>query len=188
MYPLFLLFEAYRSPACDQFISKTVSLEGHLTICKERVKNNFLKKLYQLRDTLFDKLELFGIFYTDNQKLFNNMAIFDSETVLLENEKFKDTETPSGTGKHISILASTSSNSIQEPIFLCHPNPRDLIKSFTDALESLATHKKRSLGIQTDMKNKLARVLEVLSQRHSHYVGKDADDNYEISLTQFPQM
>ena len=37
--------------------------------------------MYQLRETLFEKFDSFGIPYTENQKLFSNMAIFDFEPI-----------------------------------------------------------------------------------------------------------
>ena len=64
-----------------------------MTNCKERVKHIFPKNVCQSRGTLFDKLDPFGIPHTDNQKLFNNMAVFDFESICVEDENLKDTET-----------------------------------------------------------------------------------------------
>ena len=99
----------------------------------------------RLRDALFDKCVSFGIPYADNQKLFNNMAQFEFESICVEDELLKDTETTTFIGKHIPISASIASNSIQEPIFLCYPNPCVLVSSFVDAVVNLATQSKAQM-------------------------------------------
>ena len=97
------LFKAFRCPTCDTYFQKTGNLERHLVRCSERVKHIYPKNVYQLRETLFDKLDSFGIQYTDDQKLFTNLAVFD-----FESEKFKNTETTTWIGKHVSISVSQS--------------------------------------------------------------------------------
>ena len=95
-------FKAYRCPSCDQF--EAGNLERHWTTCMEQVKQISLKKVHHLRETLFDKLGSFGIPCTDNQNFFNNMAIFKSESIYVENEIFKDIETTKWIEKHIPLL------------------------------------------------------------------------------------
>ena len=55
------LFKAFRCPTCDTYFQKTGNLERHLLRCSERVKHIYPKNLYQLRETLFDKLDSFDI-------------------------------------------------------------------------------------------------------------------------------
>ena len=64
--------QSFRCPNFDIFFNKTFNLERHLTTCSERVKNVYLKNVYQIRETIFDKLESFGIKYTSEKKLFIN--------------------------------------------------------------------------------------------------------------------
>ena len=71
------LFKAFRCPTCDTYFQKTGNLERHLVSCSERAKHIYPKNVYQLRETLFDKLDSFNMQYTDDQKLFNNLAVFD---------------------------------------------------------------------------------------------------------------
>ena len=104
--------------------------------------------MYQLRETLFDKLDSFGIQYTDDQKLFTNLAVFDFESICIPEEKFKNTETTTWIGKHAPISVSISSNLIAKPIFLCNSNPRDLVESFIDAVEGLATQSKTQMQLK----------------------------------------
>ena len=83
------LFKAFRSPTCDTYFQKTGNLERHLVRCSERVKHIYPKNVYQVRETLFDKLELFGIQYKDDQKLFTNLAVFDFESICIPEEKIQ---------------------------------------------------------------------------------------------------
>ena len=195
------LFKAFRCPTCDTYFQKTGNLERHLVRCSERVKHLYPKNVYQLRETLCDKLDSFGIQYTDDQKLFTNLAVFDSESICIPEEKFKNTETTTWIGKHVPITVSISSNLIAKPIFLCNSNPRDLVESFIDAVEGLATQSKAQmklnfLEIETAIKSKLTRTLESLNERRCRnqlvFEIEDhcfEDDNEEKDAsTQFLQM
>ena len=55
------LFKAFRCSTCDTYFQKTGNLERHLVRCSERVKHIHPKNVYQLRETLFDKLDSFDI-------------------------------------------------------------------------------------------------------------------------------
>ena len=55
------LFKAFRCSKCDTFFSKTGNLEQQLVTCGDRVKHIYPKNGYQLRETLFEKLDAFNI-------------------------------------------------------------------------------------------------------------------------------
>ena len=112
------VFQSFRYPNCDTFFSRTFNLERHLATCDERVKNIYRRNAYQIRGTLFDKLDFFGIKYTSQQKLFRNLAIFDFEPICVQEKFFKDTKTTTWIGKYVPIPVSFSSNLVEEPIFL----------------------------------------------------------------------
>ena len=137
--------------------------------CSERVEHINPKNLYQLRETLFDKLDSFDIQTTDDQKLFTNLAVFDFDSICIPAEKFKNTETTTSIGKHVPISVSISSNLRAKLIFLCISNPRDLVESFIDAVEGLATESKtqmklKFLEVETAIKSKLTRTLDSLNE------------------------
>ena len=164
------LFKAFRCPTCDTAFQNTGNLERHLVRCSERVKHIYPKNVYQLRETLFDKLDSIDIQYTDDQKLFSNLAFFDFESICIPEEKFKNTETTTRIGKHVPISVSISSNLIAKRMCLCNSNPRDMVESFIDAVESLATQSKaqmklKFLEVETATKIKLTRTLESLNER-----------------------
>ena len=81
--------KAFRCPTCDTYFQMTGNLERHLVRCSERVKHISPKIVYQLRETLFDKLDSFGIQYKDDQKLFTNLAVFDFESICIPEEKIQ---------------------------------------------------------------------------------------------------
>ena len=164
------LFKAYRCSTCNQFFNKTGNLERHLVICKDRIKHVYTRNVYQLRETLFDKLDFFSIPYTKEQQLFKDLAVFDFESICVREEQFKDTETIQWIGKHVPISASISCNLIETPIFLCNSNPRDLVESFVVALESLAAQSKAQMKLQfldidTSIKSRLYAIFAVLNER-----------------------
>ena len=155
------------------FFSKSGNLERHLVTCSDRVKHIYPKNVYELRETLFEKLDAFNIPYRSDQKLFKNLAIFDFESICVkEANSYKQTETTTWIGKHVPISVSTSSNLIPEPIFLSNANPHYLISSFTTALEGLATQSKAQMKlnfieVETAIKIKLCAILEQLNQRRN---------------------
>ena len=165
----YALFKAFRCPTCFTYFQKTGNLERHLVRCSECVKHKYPKNVYQLQETLFDKLDSIDIQYTDDQQLFGNLAVFDFESICIPEEKFRNTETTTWIGKHVPISISISSNLIATPNFLCNSNPRDLVELFIDAAEVLATQSKtqmkmKFLAIETAIKSKLTRTREPLDE------------------------
>ena len=160
------LFKAFRCPTCDTYFQKTGNLERHLVRCSERVEHIYPKNVYQLQLTIFDQFDSFNIQYTDDQKLFSNLAVLDFESICIPEEKFKNTESTTRIGKHVPISVSISLNLIVTAIFPCNSNPRDVVESFIYAVEGLATQSKaqmklKFLEIETAIKSKLTRTLGI---------------------------
>ena len=163
------------------------------------MKNIYPKKVYQIRETFFDKLNSFGIKYTKAQKLFKNLTLFDFESICVQEETFRDTNTTTWIRKHVPISVSISSNLVEEPIFICNSDPHHLVASFIGALENLASQSKTKmkntfLDIETTLKVKLGSILEKLTQRHNRResarfeMSQDDCDNEICASTQFLQI
>ena len=171
----------FRCPNCDTFFNKTFNLERHLTTCSERVKKVYPRIVYQIRETLFDELDSFGINYTSEQKPFIDLEIIDFESFCVQEETFRDTITTTWVGKHVPISVSISSSLVEEPIFLCNSDPHHLVASFIGVLENLASQSKAKmknsfLDIETTKKIKLGSILEKLTQCHNRREQADLDD------------
>ena len=153
--------------------------------CSERVKHVYPKIVYQLRETLSEKLDSFNIPFGKEQKLFENLSVFDFESTCVKEETYKETETTKYFGKHVLISVSISSNLMPEPSFLCISDPRRIVFSFISALEGVATQSKAQLKlkfseVETAIKFKLSSILEQFNQRHSQRERvSDCDDNDE---------
>ena len=189
------VFQSFRCPNCGTFFNRTFNLERHLTTCSERVKNVYPRNVYQIRETLFDRLDSFGIKYTSEQKHFKNLAIFDFESICVREETFRDTITTTWIGKHVPISVSTSSNFVEEPIFICNSDPHHLVASFIGALENSATQSKAKmknlfLDVKTTIKVKLGSIWQKLTQRHNRWEQADLIDcdNETCASTQFLQI
>ena len=50
------VFQSFDCPKCDNFFIRTFNLERYSTTSSERVKNVYPRNAYQIRETLFDKL------------------------------------------------------------------------------------------------------------------------------------
>ena len=175
------VFQAFRCPNCDTFLNKIFNLERHLNTCSEREKNVYPGNVYQIRETLFDKLDSDGIKFTSEQKLFKYLAIFDFESICVQEETFRDTNTTTWIGKFVPISVFISSNLVEEQIFLCNSDPPHLVAFFIGGLENLAFQSKARrknlfLNIETTVKNKLGSILEKLAQRHNRREQAGLDD------------
>ena len=102
------LFKTFRCTTCDTFFTKTGNLERHLVTCSDRVKHIYPKNVYELRETLFEKLDAFSIPYKNEQKLFKNLTIIDFESICVKEDSYKQTETTTWIGKHVPISDSIS--------------------------------------------------------------------------------
>ena len=163
------------------------------------MKNVYPRIVYQIRETLFDKLDSFGIKYTSEQKLFKNLAIFDFESICVQEETFRDTKTTTWIRKTVPIPVSISSNLLEEPIFLCNSYSHHLVTTFVGALEKFASQSKAKmknlfLDNETIIKIKLGRILEKLTQRpigreNARFdMSQDDCDNEICASTQFLQI
>ena len=159
------------------------------------MKNVYPRNVYQTQETPFDKLDSYGIEYTNEQTLSKNLAVFDFESICVQEESFKGTKTTKWIGKHFPISVSISSSLVKEPIFLCNSDPHHLVTSFVGASENLALQSKTILDIQffdiqITIKIKLGSILGKLTQRHIRREQVDLDDcdNKIWTSTQFLQI
>ena len=102
------------------------------------------------------------------------MAIFDFESICVPTEdELKETNTTSWIGKHESISVFISSKLIEEPLFLCDKDPKNLIIFFVESLEELANKTKTEMqtkfaSIQEIIKSRVKAIFEKLNERKGH--------------------
>ena len=164
------VFKTFRCSTCNFFFTRRSNLQRHMLKCEELVKNIFPKSIYQLRETLFDKLRAFDIEVADGDTLFNNFAVFDFESICVKNSKLVDTKTTTWVGKHEPFSVSITSNLLKEPIFICNTEPQSLVSAFINSVESLAEKNKLEMNLKfhdiaTRIKEKLERVLSAMNTR-----------------------
>ena len=133
-------FNKYRCPTCDKIINHKGHYNVHLTSCDDRIKHKYPTTCYKLKDTIFEKLETLDIHVPKEHQLFKNLAVFDFESICvpLREEEMHNTDTTKWLGKHIPISVSLSSNLLQDPIFLCNSDPKQLVEEFVENLNTLS--------------------------------------------------
>ena len=94
-------FKCFRCPSCDTFFNKSDNFNKHLLRCKDRVKHIYPKNVYELCETLFEKLEGFSLPVSEDNKLFNNLAIFDFDSICVPTYYYLDWETRSNFSLYI---------------------------------------------------------------------------------------
>ena len=168
------LFKCFRCPSCDTFFKRSEFLNKHLLRCKDRVKHIYPKNVYELRETLFEKLEGFSLPVSEDNKLFNNLAIFDFESICVPTEELKETQTTTWIGKHVPILVSISSNLNDEPIILYKKDPQNLIIDFVSKLELLDKKSKLEMrtkfqDIEVAVNERMKKIFDQLNERGENY-------------------
>ena len=163
------------------FFKRTFNLERHLTTCSERVKDIYPRKVYQIQKTLFDKLYSFGIKCTSQQKLFKNLAVFDFESIGVQEETFKDTKSTTWIPKHFPISVSISSNFVKDPFFLYNSNAHHVNASFIGALEGLASQSKTQTKLSSFTSKQQLRLNWAASGRNSPNVKTDGSTREGLS-------
>ena len=128
------------------------------------------------------------------KKFFTNLANFEFYFNLYETGELQGYRNNNRVWEAHPMFGVISPNLIQEPISFCGLDLCDWVSSLIDALEILATQNKCQMKMnffqfERTIKNKLARVQEVINQRRSYCVGIEAeDDNFKNSSLQFLQM
>ena len=98
--------------------------------------------------------------------------MFDFESICVQEETFRGTNTRTWIGKHIPISVSISSNLVEEPILLYNSDPHHLVASFIGALESLVSQTKAQmkllfLDVEATITFRLGSMFEKFMQRHN---------------------
>ena len=124
--------------------------------------------MYQLRETLFDRLDSFDIRYSNDQKFFKYMEKFDLYSIEgKENPHYRYYNLDRYALSNICInfvqLAWTNS-------FSCSSNPGALVESTDDTIDGLETKSEaqkwfKFLEIETIVKSKLNQFFFAPSQR-----------------------
>ena len=167
-------FRCFRCPSCDTFLKRSEFLKKHPLRCEDRVKHIYPNNIYELRETLFEKLEEFNLLVSEDNKLFKSLALFDFQSICVPREELKEPQTTTWIGKHHPISVFISSNRIDEPIFLYNKDPQNLVIDFVSKLELLA--EKSKLGMRTKFQdNEVAvndrkkKIFDQLNERGKNY-------------------
>ena len=194
-------FKCFRCPSCDCFFNRSDNFNRHLLTCKDRVRHIYPKNVYTLRKTLFEKLDGFNIPVSKDNTLFNNLAIFDFESICVPSVELKATQTATWIGKHVPISVSISSNLIDEPIFLYNKDPQKLIIDFVIKLELLAEKGKLEMrtkfrDVERVVNERMSKIFQELNERcrnlsteNFEYEDEYIEDTEETDMsTQFLRM
>ena len=139
------------------------------------MKHIYPKNIYELCKTLFENLEGFNLPVSEDNKLFNNLAIFDFESICVPTEELnRGTQTTTWIGQHVPISVSISSNLIDEPIFLYKKDPQNLIIDFVSNLELLAEKSKLQMrtkfqDIERAVNERMKKIFDQLNERGKNY-------------------
>ena len=134
------LFHRYKCVTCGKFFNHRGHLNRHTKLyCSDSVRNIYPGKIYNITQTIFEKLEEIGITVDKNDRLFSNFAIFDFETICSAKHQQESTATFQYVGKHIPVSVSICNNFMSlEPLFIHNSDPQQLVIDFINYLEKLS--------------------------------------------------
>lgn len=106
-------FTAYakkiQCPVCDRHFKRLADIKRHMKICSNITKYKLPGGMFQGEQSIFEKMEEFGIVYSKEEQFFPWFAVFDFEAIL---EKIHENNSPklTWTAKHCPISVSICSN------------------------------------------------------------------------------
>ena len=68
------IIAVFQSFGCDTFFNGAFNLERPFTTCSERLRNIYPSNVYQSQETLFDKLDAFGVNYKPQKETFQKLS------------------------------------------------------------------------------------------------------------------
>ena len=115
-------------------------------------------------------MESFNITVSKNNKLFNNLAIFDFESKCVSTDKLKATQKTTWIGKHVPISAYISSKLISGPIPLYNNDPQNLIIDFVSNHELEMSTK--SQDIEVAVNERMKKNVDQLTRGGTNFISK----------------
>ena len=100
------LLKKFRCHTCDTFLSSTRNLLNHQRQCRENIKHVYPTGVYQLKETVFERLEDIGIHVEKEVRLFTNFAFFDFESITVADNTLKNSDSTTWIGRHVPISVS----------------------------------------------------------------------------------
>ena len=108
---------AYRCCSSGQFIKKTPDFEQNVTTCKKELNIIFRKLCINCENHLSGKLASLSMSYANVQKLFKDMEIFDFESICVQEDQFRDSDTATWIGMRVPISRPIFSNLNEQRTF-----------------------------------------------------------------------
>ena len=138
------------------------------------MKNFYPKNVYELRETLFGKLEGFNLPVSEGNKLFNNLAIFNFDSICVPTEELKKHKK---TTWIVPVVVSISSNLSDETIFLYNNDPQNLIIDFVTNLGLLAEQSKLEMrkkfqNFEVAVNERIKKIFDQLNEWGKNYSSK----------------
>ena len=127
------LLKKFRCHICDFFLSSTRNLLNHQRQCRENIKHVYPTGVYQLKETVFERLEDIGIHVEKEIRLFTNFAFFDFESITVADNTLKNSDSTTWIGRHVPISVSIS-YSFGSGVILCNSDPKQLVRHFIEKL------------------------------------------------------
>ena len=157
------LLKNFRCHNCDKYFTKSSLLDRHLLSCDDKVKHTYPNGPYELRETIFEKLEGINIHVETERRLFQNLAVFDFEALAVPlGNNISNQENTTWIARHVPISVAISSNLCDQPIFICCSDPRELVSRFVDELRKLS--EKSATQYRELFKNELDEIAKRINQ------------------------
>ena len=180
-------FNWFRCSTCDKFFRRSSNLQRTLPKYEDLVRHIYPRSVYQLKETVFNKLKAFDLGVSENKLLVTNFAVFDFESICVKSSTIAVAETTTWVCEHQSISVSITSSLLEAPKFVCDTELQSLVARFLTSMENLAEKHKLEMGLKllnigTVIREKLERITSTLNQRRRTFSltsGKDQDAAFD---------
>ncbi|KAJ8319270.1 hypothetical protein KUTeg_004361 [Tegillarca granosa] len=164
----------FQCQTCDRHFYRSNDLLKHQVNCTNKTKYVFPCGFFKANESIFEKLEQFGIVVPDTERIFPWFITYDMES-MLERVSERNTERLVWTQKHVPISVSICSNveGYTQPQCIVDPDQEQLTDEFIKALQSIAEEVKHLARAKWGwVLRKLYKVLETMTADET----KERDD------------
>ncbi|KAJ8314770.1 hypothetical protein KUTeg_006920 [Tegillarca granosa] len=155
----------FQCQTCDRHFYRSNNLLKHQRICTNKTKYVFPGGFFKANESIFEKLEQFGIVVPETERIFPWFITYDMES-MLERVSESSTERLVWTQKHVPISVSICSNveGYTQPQCLVDPDQEQLTDAFINSLQTIAEEVKHLARAKWGwVLRKLDEVLETMT-------------------------
>lgn len=130
----------FQCKTCHRHFGHLKNLKKHQRVCKMKTKRQFPGGFYSTPNTIFDKLEQYGITVNPSDRLYEWFLVYDFESMLVPTDAGQNSASLQYTEQHVPVSVSVCSNveDHTEPLCIVESNIDSLVEKMVEYMSTIA--------------------------------------------------